>query len=154
MPWGQTLRAASARAWSLRARILGKGQVCKAVVSAVVWSKIEGWGPLMLLFLMCGQFHGGQSHWWSNLSWLKPCKCKAVDWAQERETEGQSSWSCKHRGQNDNCCRHMSSCNGLTLVLKIAVFWDVTSRSLVEIYQRFGGVYCLHHQCCENLKWH
>jgi hypothetical protein len=26
------------------------------------------------------------------------------------------------------------------------VFWDVALFSLVEIDQRFGGAYCLHHQ--------
>jgi hypothetical protein len=29
---------------------------------------------------------------------------------------------------------------------KIAVFWVVTPCSLVEVYQRFGGNFCLHHQ--------
>jgi hypothetical protein len=30
--------------------------------------------------------------------------------------------------------------------VKIAVFWDVAPYSLVEIYRRFRGVYCLFHQ--------
>jgi hypothetical protein len=28
----------------------------------------------------------------------------------------------------------------------MAVFWDIASCTLVEIDQRFGGTYCLHHQ--------
>jgi hypothetical protein len=28
----------------------------------------------------------------------------------------------------------------------MAVFWDVAPCSLVEVYQRFGGPCCLHHQ--------
>jgi hypothetical protein len=30
--------------------------------------------------------------------------------------------------------------------LEMTVFWDVTPCSLVEIYRRFRGTYCLHHQ--------
>jgi hypothetical protein len=30
--------------------------------------------------------------------------------------------------------------------LKMAVFWNVVPCSLVEIYRRFGGAYCRHHQ--------
>jgi hypothetical protein len=30
--------------------------------------------------------------------------------------------------------------------LKMAVFWDVAPCSLVEVYRRFRGAYCLHHQ--------
>jgi hypothetical protein len=33
-----------------------------------------------------------------------------------------------------------------TLKIKIAVFWVVAPCSLVEIYQRFRGPCCLHHQ--------
>jgi hypothetical protein len=29
---------------------------------------------------------------------------------------------------------------------KMTVFWDIAPCSLVEIYQRFGGAYFLHHQ--------
>jgi hypothetical protein len=29
---------------------------------------------------------------------------------------------------------------------KMAVFWVVAPCSLVEVYRRFGGTYCLHHQ--------
>jgi hypothetical protein len=29
---------------------------------------------------------------------------------------------------------------------KMAVFWVVARCSLVEVYQRFRGPYCLHHQ--------
>jgi hypothetical protein len=38
-----------------------------------------------------------------------------------------------------------------TLEFKMAVFWVVALCSLVEIYQRFRGPCCLHHQgdeCC------
>jgi hypothetical protein len=31
-------------------------------------------------------------------------------------------------------------------VTKMAVFWVVAPCSLVEVYQRFRGPYCLHHQ--------
>jgi hypothetical protein len=30
--------------------------------------------------------------------------------------------------------------------VKIAVFWVIVLCSLVEVYQRFGGACCLHHQ--------
>jgi hypothetical protein len=30
--------------------------------------------------------------------------------------------------------------------MKMAVFWVVAPCSLVEVYQRFGGPCCLHHQ--------
>jgi hypothetical protein len=30
--------------------------------------------------------------------------------------------------------------------MKITVFWDVAPYSLVEVYRRFKGAYCLHHQ--------
>jgi hypothetical protein len=30
--------------------------------------------------------------------------------------------------------------------MKMVVFWDVAPFSLVEIYRRFRGSYCLHHQ--------
>jgi hypothetical protein len=29
---------------------------------------------------------------------------------------------------------------------KMAVFWVVAPCSLVEVHQRFGGTFCLHHQ--------
>jgi hypothetical protein len=29
---------------------------------------------------------------------------------------------------------------------KITVLWDVAPCSLVEVYRRFRGAYCLHHQ--------
>jgi hypothetical protein len=32
------------------------------------------------------------------------------------------------------------------LRLKMDVFWNVALRSLVAVYRRFGGTYCLHHQ--------
>jgi hypothetical protein len=31
-------------------------------------------------------------------------------------------------------------------IMKTTVFWDVLPCSLVEIYQRLRGAYCLHHQ--------
>jgi hypothetical protein len=43
----------------------------------------------------------------------------------------------------------------LLLERKMAVFWVVAPCSLVEVYQRFRGPCCLHHQGddrCENLK--
>jgi hypothetical protein len=33
-----------------------------------------------------------------------------------------------------------------TILLKIAVFWVVAPCSLVEVYKRFRGPCCLHHQ--------
>jgi hypothetical protein len=30
--------------------------------------------------------------------------------------------------------------------MKMIVFWDVAPYSLVEVYRRFGGAYCFHHQ--------
>jgi hypothetical protein len=32
------------------------------------------------------------------------------------------------------------------LKVKMAVFWDVAPCSLVEVYRRFRGACCLHHQ--------
>jgi hypothetical protein len=32
------------------------------------------------------------------------------------------------------------------IYLKFRVFWDVTPCSHVEVYRRFRGAYCLHHQ--------
>jgi hypothetical protein len=29
--------------------------------------------------------------------------------------------------------------------MKIIVFWDVAPCSLIEVYQRFRGTYCIHH---------
>jgi hypothetical protein len=37
-------------------------------------------------------------------------------------------------------------------IIKIDVLWDVTPSSLVEIYKRFGGVYCLRHQSVDLIK--
>jgi hypothetical protein len=34
----------------------------------------------------------------------------------------------------------------MTLFLKMAVFWVVAPCSLVELYRRFKGACCLHHQ--------
>jgi hypothetical protein len=34
--------------------------------------------------------------------------------------------------------------------IKMAVFWDVASCSLVEAYRRFGGTYSLSHQGVEQ----
>jgi hypothetical protein len=31
--------------------------------------------------------------------------------------------------------------------MKMALFWDVAPRSLVDINRHFRGAYCLHHQC-------
>jgi hypothetical protein len=44
--------------------------------------------------------------------------------------------------------RRTAACNfpELTLLMKIAVFWVVAPCSLVEVYQRFRGPCCLHHQ--------
>jgi hypothetical protein len=30
--------------------------------------------------------------------------------------------------------------------MKMAVFWDIAPCRLLEVYVRFGSVYCLHHQ--------
>jgi hypothetical protein len=30
--------------------------------------------------------------------------------------------------------------------MKMTVFWDVAPCSLVDVYRRFRGTYCLHHQ--------
>jgi hypothetical protein len=35
--------------------------------------------------------------------------------------------------------------------MKVSVFWEVAPSSLVEVYRRFGGSYCLHHQDDEKL---
>jgi hypothetical protein len=34
----------------------------------------------------------------------------------------------------------------LSMTMKSIIFWDVTPLSLVEVYQRYGGTYCLHLQ--------
>jgi hypothetical protein len=34
----------------------------------------------------------------------------------------------------------------MIFLLKKAVFWDVAPCSLVEVYRRFRGAYCLHYQ--------
>jgi hypothetical protein len=36
--------------------------------------------------------------------------------------------------------------NASLTLMKITVFWDVAPCSMVEVYRRFTGVYCLHHQ--------
>jgi hypothetical protein len=36
--------------------------------------------------------------------------------------------------------------NIYTVMIKMAVFWTVAPCSLVEVYQRFRGPCCLHHQ--------
>jgi hypothetical protein len=35
--------------------------------------------------------------------------------------------------------------------MEITVFWDVAQRSLVEVYRRFTGAYCLQHQGPDHL---
>jgi hypothetical protein len=35
----------------------------------------------------------------------------------------------------------------MNLYLKMTIFWDVAPYSLVEIYRRFRGAYCIHDQC-------
>jgi hypothetical protein len=35
--------------------------------------------------------------------------------------------------------------------MKMAVFWDIAPCSLVEVYRRFRGAFCLHHQGDESL---
>jgi hypothetical protein len=35
--------------------------------------------------------------------------------------------------------------------MKMTFFWDDAPPSLLEIYRRFGGTYCLHHQGDDNL---
>jgi hypothetical protein len=34
----------------------------------------------------------------------------------------------------------------MAAIMKMAVFWVVVPRSLVEVYRRFRGACCLHHQ--------
>jgi hypothetical protein len=34
----------------------------------------------------------------------------------------------------------------LAMSRKMTIFWDVTPCSVVEVDQRFGSSYCLHHQ--------
>jgi hypothetical protein len=34
----------------------------------------------------------------------------------------------------------------ITFCIKMVAVWDIAPCSLVEVDQRFGGVYCLHHQ--------
>jgi hypothetical protein len=34
----------------------------------------------------------------------------------------------------------------LFLPVKMTVLWDIAPCSLVEVYRRFRGAYCLHHQ--------
>jgi hypothetical protein len=36
--------------------------------------------------------------------------------------------------------------------MKMAVFWVVVPCGLVKVYQRFGGICCLHHQGDEFLR--
>jgi hypothetical protein len=38
------------------------------------------------------------------------------------------------------------SLNEANVTMKMAVFWVVAPYSLVEVYQRFRGTSCLHHQ--------
>jgi hypothetical protein len=38
--------------------------------------------------------------------------------------------------------------------VKMDVFWVVAPCSLVEVYQRFRGPYCLHHQRPEDIHLH
>jgi hypothetical protein len=35
--------------------------------------------------------------------------------------------------------------------MKMAVFWVVATCSLVEVYRRFRGAFCLHHQGDEHI---
>jgi hypothetical protein len=37
-------------------------------------------------------------------------------------------------------------CGNKNVLVKITVFWDVAPCSLVEVYRRFRGTCCLHHQ--------
>jgi hypothetical protein len=39
-----------------------------------------------------------------------------------------------------------TSARQISFSTKMAAFWDVTPCSLVEVYQRFRGTCCLHHQ--------
>jgi hypothetical protein len=34
----------------------------------------------------------------------------------------------------------------IAAIMKMRVFWDTLPRSLVEVYRRFGGACCPHHQ--------
>jgi hypothetical protein len=39
--------------------------------------------------------------------------------------------------------------------MKMAVFWDVGPRGLVEVYRRFGGACCLYHRPDDGCNmWH
>jgi hypothetical protein len=46
-------------------------------------------------------------------------------------------------------CDYVSFEVCIVATMKITVVWDVTPRSLVEVYQCFGCKYCLHLQDCK-----
>jgi hypothetical protein len=46
----------------------------------------------------------------------------------------------------------MCETNKLTNPLKFRALWDVTPCSRIEVYRRFRGAYCLHHQVDESVR--
>jgi hypothetical protein len=64
------------------------------------------------------------------------------------------NWS-RHKYELRSIFREVFEERAMNYKLKIAVFWVVAPCSLVEVYQRFRGPCCLHHQGDhrrENLK--
>jgi hypothetical protein len=56
------------------------------------------------------------------------------------------------RSQFQLFCRSMNTCHRHTLHVKMTVFWVVALCSLVEVYKRFRGTCCLHHQGDDTQK--
>jgi hypothetical protein len=49
-----------------------------------------------------------------------------------------------------NCALQNKTLDLCTLGIKFRIFWDVALCSHVEVYRRFRGAYCLHHQVIET----